>query len=123
MIARKQTQQILKLLSFFPAIGLVGPRQVGKTTLVKAISGQIAKEVIYLDLEYPEDLSKLEDPVLFLSNKANFCVIIDEVQRKPDLFPVLRSLIDQDRMPSRFILIGSASPELIRIAVNRWQEE
>jgi len=114
MIARIQTHQILKLLSFFPAIGLVGPRQVGKTTLVKALSGQIAKEVIYLDLEYPEDLSKLEDPVLFLSNKTNFCVIIDEVQRKPDLFPVLRSLIDQDRKPSRFILLGSASPELIR---------
>jgi predicted AAA+ superfamily ATPase len=74
----------------------------------------LEKEVVYLDLEYPEDLSKLQDPVLFLEHKSSACVIIDEVQRMRGLFPVLRSLIDRDRQPSRFILLGSASPELIR---------
>ncbi len=114
MIPRRQTAYIQKLLSFFPAVAIVGPRQVGKTTLALSLSTILEKEVIYLDLEYPEDLSKLQDPVLFLEQKSNACVIIDEVQRMRGLFPVLRSLIDRNRQPARFILLGSASPELIR---------
>jgi predicted AAA+ superfamily ATPase len=114
MIPRRQSSHIEKLLSYFPAVAIVGPRQVGKTTLVLALSKILEKEVIYLDLEYPEDLSKLQDPVLFLEQKHDACVIIDEVQRMRGLFPVLRSLIDRDRQPARFILLGSASPELIR---------
>jgi len=114
MIQRKHTKHILELMDYFPVVGIVGPRQVGKTTLAKAISPQIKKDVLYVDLEYPGDLNKFADPVLFLEQNQNACIIIDEVQRMPDLFPVLRSIIDKNREPGRFILLGSASPELIR---------
>jgi len=114
MIKRKITDEIIELISYFPAVGLLGPRQVGKTTLSKILTDKLNKEVIYLDLELPSDLAKLEEPELFLGQYTDYCVIIDEVQRKPDLFPTLRSLIDQHRIPGRFMLLGSASPELIR---------
>jgi predicted AAA+ superfamily ATPase len=116
MIARRYESQILDLLTYFPALGIVGPRQVGKTTLVKMLTKKIptSHSPIYIDLEYPPDLNKLRDPVLFFQQHPDSCIIIDEVQRKPDLFPILRSVIDQDRRPGRFILLGSASPELIR---------
>lgn len=114
MIARKIQNHIHDLLSYFPAVGIIGPRQVGKTTLVKQLMTQIKQPSIYLDLEYPGDLSKLNDPVLFLEQNQDYCIIIDEVQRMPELFPVLRSLIDQNRIPGRFILLGSASPEIIQ---------
>ena len=114
MIDRRHKQQILELLEYFPVVGIVGPRQVGKTTLVKSLMGQLKRKSIYIDLEYPEDLNKLTDPVLFFKQNPDACIIIDEVQRRPDLFPVLRSVIDRKREPGRFILLGSASPEIIR---------
>ncbi|RZS96468.1 ATP-binding protein [Cecembia calidifontis] len=114
MIKRMITEELLGLISFFPAVGLLGPRQVGKTTLSKLLADKINKEILYLDLELPSDLAKLEEPELFLQQFKNHCIVIDEVQRKPDLFPVLRALIDQHRVPGRFMLLGSASPELIR---------
>ena len=114
MIERAISKKITEYLEFFPAIGIVGPRQVGKTTLVKSVMENLPHPTIYLDLEYPEDLNKLSDPVLFLEQNIDSCIIIDEVQRKPDLFPVLRSIIDRNRRPGRFILLGSASPKLIR---------
>lgn len=101
-------------MEYFPVVGIVGPRQVGKTTLAKVIRPQLKRNVLYIDLEYPGDLNKLADPVLFLELNQDSCIIIDEVQRMPNLFPILRSIIDKNREPGRFILLGSASPELIR---------
>ncbi len=114
MIDRKDRQHVLDLMEYFPIVGIVGPRQVGKTTLVKALKGQLNRETIYIDLEYPQDLNKLTDPVLFFEQNPDACIIIDEVQRMPELFPVLRSVIDRKREPGRFILLCSASPEIIR---------
>lgn len=99
-------------LSIFPAVGLLGPRQVGKTTLVKNL--KLEKESLYLDLEKASDRAKLVDPELFLKAHADKTVILDEIQLMPELFSELRSLIDEQREPGRFILLGSASPDLIR---------
>ena len=114
MIRRNITGQLFDFLDHFPVIGIVGPRQVGKTTLIKENLHKFKKEAIYLDLESPEDYNKLSDPELFLINHADKTVILDEIQHLPELFPVLRSLVDKDRKPARFILLGSASPDLIR---------
>jgi len=114
MIYRAITDQILKDLSFFPVIAIVGPRQVGKTTLARNLQIPSGKKVIYLDLEWEEDRSKLEDAGSYLLQHADKCVIIDEVQIMPKLFPLLRSLIDRQREPARFILLGSASPALLK---------
>ena len=114
MIGRKLSSQLLDFLDHFPAIGIVGPRQVGKTTFIKTTIDKFKKQTIYLDLESPEDYNKLSDPEVFLRQHEDKTVIVDEIQRLPGLFPVLRSLIDRKRMPGRFILLGSASPDLIR---------
>ena len=114
MIKRNISKNIIELLSFFPVVGIIGPRQVGKTTLAKQISSKISKECIYLDLENPRDDSKLTDPVLFFESNIDKCIIIDEIQRRKELFPILRSMIDLKREPARFIILGSASPEVIR---------
>ncbi|MFC2089344.1 ATP-binding protein [Bacteroidota bacterium] len=114
MIPRFGTKELIEILGYFPVLGITGPRQVGKTTLSKALAGQIEKEVIYLDMENPMDLSKLSEPALYFKKNEDACIIIDEVQRVPELFPILRSMIDQKRIPARFILTGSTSPELIR---------
>jgi len=114
MIRRNKEKEILKLLSFFPAVGIIGPRQVGKTTLAKIIIQKTDNESVYLDLENPRDIAKLDDPVLYFEDNQNRCVILDEIQNMPRLFPVLRAMIDANRIPGRFILLGSASPDLIR---------
>lgn len=109
-------RQILPLLqeylSIFPAVGLLGPRQVGKTTLVKNL--KLDRDSIYLDLEKASDRAKLVDAELFLKGNVDKTVILDEIQLMPELFSALRSLIDEQREPGRFILLGSASPDLIR---------
>ena len=108
------TPRISELLTFFPVVGIVGPRQAGKTTLVKELSHHLKKPYIYLDLENPKDDAKLIDPVLFFENNIEKCIIIHEIQRRKDLFPILRSIVDQKKVPARFIILGSASPDLIR---------
>ncbi len=113
-IPRLAEAEILKLVSYFPAVAVVGPRQVGKTSLVKAIRSNLDKPSVYLDLENPDDLARLNSPSLFLDPLSDQTVILDEVQKAPALFPVLRGIIDRDRKPGRFILLGSASPDLIR---------
>ena len=114
MIPRLVTNELLEILGYFPVLGITGPRQVGKTTLSRELAGMLDKEVIYLDMEDPEDLSRLSEPALYLKRFEDACIIIDKVQRLPELFPILRSLVDRKRIPARFILTGSASPELIR---------
>ena len=115
MIVRKKLNDIIEYLQYFPALGVVGPRQVGKTTLcVNLLSTALNKEIVYIDLENPEDEAKLTDPILFFKMHQEKCVILDEIQRQSQLFPVLRSMIDMHRVPARFIVLGSASPDLIR---------
>jgi predicted AAA+ superfamily ATPase len=114
MIGRFLLDSMKYRLKHFPAICVLGVRQVGKTSLVKELLNQSEKETIYLDLENPEDEIKLQSPMLFLKTQSNKTVIIDEIQRKPGLFPVLRALIDMDRQPGRYILLGSASPDIFK---------
>ncbi|MBL57580.1 MAG: ATPase [Flavobacteriales bacterium] len=114
MIQRWKLKDLSDNLNYFPVIGIVGPRQVGKTTISKTLIKELQKETLYLDLEDPQDQAKITNPNLFFERNQDKCIILDEVQRAPDLFPVLRSMIDKNRVPGRFILLGSASPELIR---------
>lgn len=115
MIARLLSEKILRDLTWSPIVGLVGSRQVGKTTLVKHLQSQILKPSIYLDLELREDWFKLEDAQSYLSSHIEKCVIIDEIQIRPELFALLRALTDQRREPARFILLGSASPHIVKL--------
>jgi predicted AAA+ superfamily ATPase len=112
-IKRSIEDRLMLLLKQFPAVAVLGPRQSGKTTLVKEIMQQLTKASIYLDLENPADYGALSHPVEFLNSVADKTVIIDEIQRMPELFPVLRAVIDSNRINARFILLGSASPQLI----------
>ena len=117
MFKRVVTSQLLDDLSFFPVVGIVGSRQVGKTTLAKWLQKQIDKSTLYIDLELDTDLRRLDDAETFLSSHSDKCVIIDEVQRMPRMpriFALIRALVDQDHRPARFILLGSASPDLIK---------
>lgn len=114
MITRRISSEIKDSLSFFPVVSIIGPRQVGKTTLAKQIMTESAKPTLYLDLELQSDLFKLNDAELFLSQHTEKLVVIDEVQNKKELYPLIRGLVDQQRVPARFLLLGSASPELIR---------
>lgn len=105
--------KVLERIAHQPAIALLGPRQVGKTTLARQLQSEIQKESIYLDLESPEDYHKLSNLENYLVQREDKLLIIDEVQRMPELFPVLRSVIDRRRESTRFMLLGSASPELL----------
>jgi predicted AAA+ superfamily ATPase len=113
MIKRKIKKIIEKLLTNFPVVSIIGSRQVGKTTLAKDIQKNY-KNSIYLDLELPSDLNKLEDPELYLKQYTDKLIVIDEIQRKPEMFSLLRSLVDQKRTNGRFLLLGSASPILMK---------
>ena len=116
MYTRQLTQQINQQLKQNPAVAILGPRQIGKTTLAH----EIAKEQpsVYLDLENPEDLYKLKDPTLYLNLHADKLVILDEIQRIPDLFMSLRGIIDNRRREGfrtgSFLLLGSASHKLMQ---------
>jgi len=116
MYTRELTQKIIISLGQNPAVAILGPRQIGKTTLAH----EIAKEQpsIYLDLENPEDFQKIKDPAHYLELHADKLVILDEVQRYPDLFMSLRGVIDarrrEGRGNGRFLVLGSASNELLK---------
>lgn len=107
------SNRVLERIENLPAVALLGPRQVGKTTLAKQLQKEIKKDSIYLDLESQEDVNKLTNLEGYLLQREDKLVIIDEVQRMPELFPVLRSVIDRNRSNTRFMLLGSASPELL----------
>ncbi|MFI5378406.1 MAG: ATP-binding protein [Tepidisphaerales bacterium] len=97
-----------------PVVALLGPRQCGKTTLARFLfEKQAAPRANYFDLEDPEDIARLVSPKLALAD-LNGLVVIDEIQRRPELFPVLRVLVDRPGSASRFLVLGSASPDLIR---------
>jgi len=94
-----------------PAVALLGPRQCGKTTLARQLA-DIPKST-YFDLENPVDLTRLSEPVTALEHLRGL-IVIDEVQRHPDLFPILRVLLDRKPIRARFLILGSASPDLLR---------
>jgi len=116
MIPRRIEALVQDRLSHLPAVALLGPRQVGKTTLAHAIATE--RKSVYLDLEAPPDREKLTDATFYLSGHEDELVILDEVQRLPELFSALRGLIDQGRRrgkkSGRFLLLGSASSDLLR---------
>ena len=116
MIPRQKTEVVVARLNQFPAVALLGPRQAGKTTLAQYIAE--GRPSVYLDLENPADREKLVDVALYLSGYEDRLVILDEVQRAPELFQTLRGLIDQGRRRNirtgRFLLLGSASIDLLK---------
>lgn len=114
MVKRNLLETLKKDLGKMPALVLFGPRQVGKTTIAKELAASHPEGFVYLDMELPSDRIKLSDMELFLTPLAGKIVIIDEVQLLPEIFPVLRSLIDKERRSGRFLLLGSASPDLLQ---------
>lgn len=116
MIARKILPIVEEKLTYFSAVGLLGPRQIGKTTLAQEIAAK--RPALYLDLEDYRDMAKLEDPIPFLESHMDKLIILDEIQRAPELFNSLRSLIDHNRRLGRkygqFLILGSASIDLLR---------
>lgn len=117
MYSRHLQQKLLRLMQQFPAVGLLGPRQAGKTTLAFAQKA-LYPNALYLDLELPSAQRQLDDPEAFLMAHAQQMVILDEVQRMPELFGILRGVIDQRRrmnQPSgQFLLLGSATGVLLQ---------
>lgn len=116
MITRSVSDQLSDAIACSPAVALLGPRQVGKTTLALEIGQRY--DALYLDLESAQDLAKLAQPELYLQDHQDRLVILDEVHRTPGLFPILRGLIDQGRRSGRragmYLLLGSASLDLLR---------
>jgi predicted AAA+ superfamily ATPase len=113
IIDRHLTDTITRRLQNNPAVAILGPRQCGKTTL----AGQIVKKIsrsVYLDLENPGDLAKLDDPLAFFSLHNEDLVCLDEIQRAPELFSILRTIIDKHTRNGQFLILGSAGPDLIR---------
>ncbi len=116
MYTRELTETLVSSLHSSPAIAILGPRQIGKTTLALEIAKN--RPALYLDLENPEDFQKLQDPIHYLSMHADKLVILDEIQRYPDLFMSLRGIIDarrrEGRGNGRFLVLGSASNDLLK---------
>ncbi len=120
MIKRKCQDSIIELLNESPAVGILGPRQVGKTTLAEEIALSISPNPIYLDLESPTDLAKLTEPEAYFDLHKGKLIILDEIQRTPELFAVLRGVIDRRRREgfrtAQFLILGSASLDLLKQA-------
>ena len=117
MIARLAAEEVALLMQEFPAVGLLGPRQIGKTTLGEHIALNFDSS-IYLDLESPADLARLSEPEDYFERHKGKLIILDEVQRVPELFGVLRGVIDRRRREgfkkAQFVILGSASLELLK---------
>ncbi len=114
MIERpRQLRTLRQLLDRNPVVAILGARQVGKTTLAQSFAGSQNRPVTVFDLERAQDLARLEDVELGLRDLRGI-VILDEIQRRPELFPGLRVLADRPRRPARFLVLGSASQELLR---------
>jgi uncharacterized protein len=113
MIERNLFPIVINKLKAFPSVAMLGARQVGKTTLAKLLQAQFPAS-LYLDLELDSDINKLDNAELFLETHENKLIIIDEIQRKPNIFPLLRALIDKKNINGRFLLLGSASGKLLK---------
>ncbi|RYC71081.1 ATP-binding protein [Spirosoma sordidisoli] len=118
MIPRIAQTELAQLLDEFPAVGVLGPRQVGKTTLAEAIAATFDPEPVYLDLESSADLSKLREAESYFDLNKGRLIILDEIQRVPELFPILRGVIDRRRRQGlrtgQFLILGSASLDLLK---------
>jgi predicted AAA+ superfamily ATPase len=114
MIFRKHHLELLKRqLSNFAVVAMLGARQVGKTTLARQLAQGWEGPVRYFDLEDPDDQARLADPAFALRD-LKCLVVLDEVQLRPDIFPLLRVLLDRPGTPARFLLLGSAAPEWLK---------
>jgi predicted AAA+ superfamily ATPase len=112
-IERFLEKRIVQSLGYFPVTAITGPRQCGKSTLAKHLLADRG-ESIYLDLERPSDRERLANAEFFLSSQKGKLICIDEIQRVPELFPLIRSLVDEWGKPGSFLVLGSASRELLR---------
>jgi len=113
MFARIAAARVREALSWSPAVAILGPRQVGKTTLARQIAAE-HPGAIYLDLERPSERARLDQPELYFAANRDRLVVLDEVQNLPEVFSVLRGEIDEDRRAGRFMVLGSASFRLLR---------
>ena len=112
MIRRHAEQVVRDKLGRYPVVAILGARQTGKTTLARLLAESSSTTHVF-DLERPSDQARLAQPELALESLEGL-VVIDEVQRQPDLFPLLRVLADREPQPARFLLLGSASPQLVK---------
>jgi len=114
MIPRtRHLEHLSWLFKTFPVVAILGARQVGKTTLARQFAERVRGPVSHFDLEHPADLARLAVPLITLEELEGW-VVLDEIQRVPELFPLLRVLVDRPGSKTRFLVLGSASPELLR---------
>ena len=118
MIPRLIHEKVSGRLASVPVVALLGPRQVGKTTLALQVAKDVSPDWLHLDMERDSDLARLSDAEGYLHRQAGRLVIIDEIQRKPELFPLMRSLVDErirsGERTGHFLVLGSASRDLLR---------
>ncbi len=113
MFDRLAAPKIRESLTWSPAVAILGPRQVGKTTLARQIADEYP-DALYLDLENPEDRARFEQPGAYLRANRRRLLVLDEIQNLPEIFQTLRGEIDADRRPGRFLILGSASIKLLQ---------
>ena len=112
-IQRNLEKDVHEYLRFFPVVGILGARQVGKSTLAKKILSELPQSV-FLDLEDDRDLNKIRDPWAFFEHYQNRLICLDEIQRLPEIFTQIRSFVDQTGKVGQFLILGSASPDLLK---------
>jgi predicted AAA+ superfamily ATPase len=113
LVPRNIEEFVIQNLSLFPAVVILGPRQCGKSTLVKMLAPRFSR-FVYLDLQNTDDRNKLTEPMLFFEANKDSVICLDEIQFQPDIFSTLRSFIDKNRQKGQFILLGSASRDLVQ---------
>ena len=112
-LKRTITRVIIERLKNNPVVAILGPRQCGKSTLAREILTS-RKDALYLDLEKPSDLNKLNEPEIFFNANHGRLICLDEIQRKPDLFPLIRSIVDENHDNGQLLVLGSASRDLVQ---------
>ncbi len=116
MLIRTKYSELIELIDNFPAVSIIGPRQVGKTTLARLVADD--RPSIYLDLESDADRAKLSDPEYYLRQHSDKLIILDEIHKVPELFSSLRGIIDENRRKGRrsgqFLILGSAAIDLLQ---------